>query len=206
MIVRQSPDFELGQPGQVRTRHPGREHQADRIGGQPPAHEPERLCRGVVEPLLVIHQADQRLFFRYLGQQAQHGQPHQEAIRRWAAAHPERGPQRVMLRYRHAAEVIQHGRAQLVQPGKGQLHFCFHARRARHPAPPGAPGQVVQQHGLAYARLAAQHQRPAFTGADGGDETVEFVAFGAPVREPFGAAPLAASAHTASRWSRRLAR
>ena len=42
---------------------------------------------------------------------------------------------------------------------EGRFHLRLHAHRA----PPGTPrpaGQVVNQHGLAYARLAAHHQGP----------------------------------------------
>ena len=67
-------DHELRQPGQFRARDPGREHQADRVGRQPPRHEPQRLRRGPVQPLLVVDHADQRPFPGHLGQQAQHGQ------------------------------------------------------------------------------------------------------------------------------------
>ena len=53
---------------------------ADRIGHQPPSGEPQRLRRGVVQPLLVIHHAHERPFSRRLGQQAQHGQANQEPV------------------------------------------------------------------------------------------------------------------------------
>ena len=68
----------------------------------------------------------------------------------------KRGPQRVVLQCRQPSGAAQHRPAQLVQPGKGQLHLPLHARCARHPAPRigGLPGQVVQQHGLAHARIA----------------------------------------------------
>ena len=59
VIVLQPSDFQLGQPGQLRARIAGREHQPDRVGCQPTRSEPQRLCRGAVQPLLVIHQADQ---------------------------------------------------------------------------------------------------------------------------------------------------
>jgi hypothetical protein len=60
MILRQALDYELGQSGHVVAGNPGREDQADRLRGEPPRHEPQRLGRGLVKPLLVIDQADQR--------------------------------------------------------------------------------------------------------------------------------------------------
>jgi len=57
----QALHHELWQPGQLLvTRNPGREYQADRIRRQPPRHKAERLRRGAIEPLLVIHHAHQR--------------------------------------------------------------------------------------------------------------------------------------------------
>ena len=48
-----------------------------------------------------------------------------------------------------------------MQAGEGQLHLRLHARRADDPAALRPPGQVVEQRGLARARLAVQHQHPA---------------------------------------------
>src|SRR5262249_28190746 len=56
--------------------------------------------------------------------------------------------------------------------------------RARHPALPGLPGQVVQQQGLARTRVAAYHQGPALTGPDGLDQPVQRAALAAPVDHP----------------------
>ena len=55
--LRQAFDRQLRQPGQFVARIAGREDQADRLGRQPPRHEPQRLRRGPVQPLLVIDQA-----------------------------------------------------------------------------------------------------------------------------------------------------
>ena len=140
----QPSDFQLGQPGHFPACHAGREYQGDRVGAQPPRREPQRLRRGVVQPLLVVDQADQRAFSGYLGQQAQYSQPHQEPVWRRTRREAERGLQRITLRDRNIAEVIQHRRAQLVQPGERKFHLRLHAHRACHPAAPRLPGQVLQ--------------------------------------------------------------
>jgi len=119
--------FELRQPGQLATRFPGREHQAHRLGSQAPGHEPQRLRGRLIEPLLVVDQADQRLFPGHLRQQAQHGQPDHEPVRRRPGGLAEGGPQRVPLRRRQVPGAAQHRRAQLMQAGEGQLHFRLHA-------------------------------------------------------------------------------
>jgi hypothetical protein len=48
----------------------------------PPGDERERLRRGTVDPLRIVDDAQERPLRRDLGQQAQHGQPHQKSVRR----------------------------------------------------------------------------------------------------------------------------
>ena len=147
--VQQHPRVALGQPadGQLRqarhvlARDPRREHQAYRVGGQPPGGDAQCLRRGLVQPLLVIDHADQRAVAGRLGEQAEHGQADQEPVRRRAGAQAERGPQRLVLRHRQALGAIQQRGAQLVQPGEGQLHLRLHAGRAGHPAPAARPAR-----------------------------------------------------------------
>ncbi len=86
-----------------------REHQPDRLGAQPPRHEGQRLCRGAVEPLRVVHDADERVLLGRVGQQAQYGQADEEAIRGVPVAQAERGAERVVLRARKALEAVQNG-------------------------------------------------------------------------------------------------
>ena len=136
----------------------------------------------MVQPLLVIHHADQRAFRRRLGQQAQHGQADQEPVRDRAGAEAERGQQRFALRNRKRLSVVEHRRAQLMQCREGQLHFRLHARCPRYPASRGPPGQVVQQNGLAHAGLTAHHQGPALTGPHADNEPVKYATFPEPVR------------------------
>jgi hypothetical protein len=131
----------------------------------------------VVQPLLVIHHAHQRTFPRRLRQQAQHGQADQEPVRCRAGAEAEHGQQRITLRTRKRLSVIQHRRAQLMQPGERQLHFRLHARGPDDPAPRGPPGQVVKQSGLAHARLTAHHQGPALADLHVSHEPVEDATF-----------------------------
>jgi hypothetical protein len=61
--VRESRQRQPGQPSQAAApgRIPGAEQQGDRFGVQPPGREPQRLRRGLVQPLRVIDQAQQRL-------------------------------------------------------------------------------------------------------------------------------------------------
>jgi hypothetical protein len=51
------------------------------------------------------------------------------------------------------------------------------------------PGQVLQQRGLAGARLAVYHQRPALTSADSLDQPVKHAALGATAGQLSGTPP-----------------
>ena len=83
---------------------PRREDQTDRFRRQAARDEPENLRGGTVEPLLVIHKADQRPFLSHLRQEAQHGQTNQESVRRRSGTDAEHGLQRITLRYLAAAQ------------------------------------------------------------------------------------------------------
>ena len=69
-----------------------------------------------------------------------------------------------------------------MQPREGQLHLRLHSHRPRYPAPRGSPGQVVKQHGLAYAGLTAHYQGPALTGPHASNEPVKYGTFAEPAR------------------------
>jgi hypothetical protein len=71
-----------------------------------------------------------------------------------------------------------------MQPGEGQLHLRPNPDSPRHPASARPVRQVVQQHRLAHARIAAHHQHPALTGPDRVDQPVEHVTFAVPVGQP----------------------
>jgi hypothetical protein len=134
----------------------------------------------VIQPLLVIDQADQRLLLGHVGEQAQNRQPEEKTIWRRPVTNAERSPQRIALRHRQTFQVIQHRRQQLMQPGKRKLHLRLNTCGAHHPAARRLVDQVVQQGRLAHARLAAQYQCPALTRANILGEPVEHTAFAAP--------------------------
>ena len=161
-VVTQPGHRQAGQPCQLRARHPGFEDQAHRVRTHQARDEAERLGRGPVQPLLVVDHADQRGSARPArrGGSARPGPPGTDpaAARRSCRTRSAAPPAGVPA----AAQPVQHQRAKLVQPGEGQLHLGWHTRRAHHLAVFRNPyGQVVEQHGLAHARLAVQHQHPA---------------------------------------------
>jgi hypothetical protein len=99
---------QLRQPRQVAAGGSGPENQANRFRPEAAGNEREDLRRGVIEPLPVVDQANQRLPFSDGGQQAQHGQTDQKPVRRRPGTHAERGLQRITLRHREMLQPIQH--------------------------------------------------------------------------------------------------
>jgi hypothetical protein len=111
------------------------EDQPDRLRTETARDEGQRLRGSRVEPLRVIHDADERSLFRNVRQQTQHRQADEEPIRRVAIAQAERSAKRAALRAGEALQAIQERCAQLLQPRVRELHLRLHAGRPGHAAP-----------------------------------------------------------------------
>ena len=149
------------------------EHHRDPLGQQTPGDEREHQRGGLVEPLRVVDHADQRKRFGGLGQQAQDGHGHQEAIRGSALLQAERDLQRGALGRRQRLQPVEQRRAQMMQAGERELHLGLHAHRPRDATPGRLAGDVLQQRRLADTRLAAQHQRRALADPDARQQPVQ---------------------------------
>ena len=151
VTVGQAADHELRESRQVLlvAGLAYREHDRGRLGGKVARHECERLRRGPIEPVRIVHDADQRSLPGHLRQQAQHGQAHREAIRRGPVPQAERRGERVALRTGQTLEPVQERCAQLMQRSERELHLGLNARRSRETTSRRALQQVFQQRGLA---------------------------------------------------------
>ena len=130
-----------------------RAHDSDPLGMETAGDETENLSGGVVEPLRVVDDADERLLLGDLGEQRQRGQPDQEPVGRSPRAQSEHRGERIALRIGQAIDSIHHRRAELMEPAVGQLHLGLDADSpgdvpARH-----SVGYVVEQSALPHARL-----------------------------------------------------
>ena len=155
------------------------EDQSDGLDPETARYERQRLRRGAVEPLRIVHDPDQRPFLGHVGQKAQDGQADEEAIRGVAAAATERRAERVALRLRKMVQAIHERRAELLQPRERELHLGLDACRAGDGAPRRALYQVLEQRALTDPRLAAQHQSTARTRAHARDQLIQRRAFAA---------------------------
>jgi hypothetical protein len=163
VVVRDPLHNELRQTVELlqRARLAYREQDPDPLGQQAPCDECQRLRGSAVEPLGVVHQADERARFGGLCQQAEDRERQEKALRWLATLQSERHAQRILLRLRQRAELAEHRRAQLMQPGEGELHLRLHTRGSCDPASRRPVGRVFQQRRLADARLATHDQHRA---------------------------------------------
>ena len=114
--IRQALEAQIRESGELvrLERLTDREHKDDRLRLHPPCHEGQHLRGGAIEPLGVVDQAQKRPFVGRLGQQAEHRETDQESIGPGPRAQPERGPKRIALWDRQAAEAVQQRATQLV--------------------------------------------------------------------------------------------
>ena len=87
-----------------------RQHQRHPLGVHPPRYERKGLCGCRIQPLRIVHQAQQRPFLGDFGQQIQTGKPDQEAVRRVPGTQPERHTQGGLLRFGQRTQPVQQRR------------------------------------------------------------------------------------------------
>ncbi len=97
----------------------GLQHQRDRLRQRAAPDEPEDLSRGLVEPLRVIHDAEQRPILRRLRHQAERSEGDQEPVRVVSRGQSERDAERAPLGLGQRTEPVEQRSAYLVQPLAG---------------------------------------------------------------------------------------
>ena len=132
----------------------------------------------------VLHETEQRPLLGCGRQQAEHGESDQEPVRDVTRREAQGDIQRVLLGLRQRVELVEQRRAELMDPGEGQLHLRLHARDLRHTEPRGPTNDVPQQGRLSDACLASYGQDGALTPAYVVQEPVEHFAFAGPVEQP----------------------
>ncbi len=146
---------------------PGPEQQRDALVLDPPGHEEERRGRGVVEPVRVVDDREDRLLLGGLGQHAEGGEEDQEPVGIAAGRLAERRPQGVRLGLRHAVGAPHDRAEQPLEGGEGQRRLRLDPLGAEDGHPSGAGGRVGDQARLAHAGLAADDQCTARAGPRG---------------------------------------
>ena len=157
----QPVEHELRQAAEYLAALARHEHDRDRLREQPAGDERQREGGFLVEPLRIVDRTQKRLLLGRIREQAERRQADDEAIRRLAVAEPERHTQSLALGRGQSVEPTEHRRAELVQAGKRELDLRLNSDRPQQPQVRRRIDRVVQQRGLADARLSAHHEGAA---------------------------------------------
>ena len=157
-----------------------RENQGDRLGIQPARDERQRLRRRAVQPLRIVHHAQQRPVPRRLGAQAEHRETDEESIRWIAGAEAKGRAQRLALGTGQRVQELQHRRAELLQPGVSELHLRLRARRSHDAAAGRLVHQILQQRRLTDPCLPAQDEHRASSRAQASQQLIQRFALATP--------------------------
>lgn len=153
-------DGERGKPGchAAASTVARSEQQGGGFGSDPAGREGERVHRRLVEPLHVVDQTEERSVGAEPREHRQHPEADDERVLHAVVAEAEDRPQRGGLGRRKPVDEVQYGQEQLVQPAEGEVHLRFDALDAQQAHSAGSRRGVVEQRGLAYARLAVQEE------------------------------------------------
>jgi hypothetical protein len=157
------------QLGHVRERLAGLtggEHDPDPLSQQTPGDEGQRQRRGLIQPLRVIDDTEQRTLLSHLGEQGQHPQPDKKPIRRGAGAQPKHDFKGLSLWRGKPRSPIEQRCAQLLQAGVRQLHLRLNPHRPNDGQLRRRLDQVLQQRRLPDPSLPSQNQRSTLSAAD----------------------------------------
>ena len=131
----------------------------------------------------VLHETEQRPLLGRGGQQAEHGQSDEKPVRDVTGCEAQGDLQRVPLRLGERVELVEHRRAELMDPGERQLAFRFRARDLHQAESRGMTGGVVEQGRLSDARLASDDQGGALTPAHTCQKPVEHLSLAGPAKK-----------------------
>lgn len=172
MLVDQRPGRRRVEAAQAKLREPARlkpaalpfaggEEHHDALGLEPPGDEDECGCGGVVEPVRVVHDAEQRLLLRCLGEQAQRRKRDEEAVVAHARCQAKRSTQGRRLRLRKILHEAKHRTDDLMQRREGQVRFRLDSTTAKDVHVAGLLARVFQEGRFADAGLARDDQGAA---------------------------------------------
>ena len=95
-------------------------------------NESEDLSRGLIEPVRVIQDAQQRLLLGGLRQESEHREGDQKSVGFVSRGKSERNGERTPLRLGEHTKPTEHRSEQLMQPRESQFHLRFDTNTAGH--------------------------------------------------------------------------
>ena len=179
--VVEAVEHELGQAagveaGVAHAVASGEEHD-DALALQPPRDEQQRVGRRHVEPLRVVDEAQDRPFLGELRQQRQHGDRDQEPVVAAALPEAQRALERGGLGRGQVVAQSQGGPDELMQAGERELGLRLDAASREDVRADREDASLVEERGLADARLAPDDECPAAGRAGGLEQPDDVLAF-----------------------------
>jgi hypothetical protein len=154
-------------------RRPRREKKRHPVRSESARDECEHPCRGLIEPLRVVHYAKQRLVGTDVRQQRQDGETKEEEVWGDPGTQAERRLYRVPLWGRQQVQPIEEWRAQLMQSGERELHLRLDSSRPCYANIYRSCGDVLQERRLADTGLTAENENAALAAPKRIEEPVE---------------------------------
>ena len=172
------------EPAHVKLREPGGleasdlalaggEEHRDAFRIEAPGDKDKCVRRRVVEPLRIVDEAQERLAFGGLGEQAERRERDEEGVVASSRRQPERSSESSGLRLRKVIHVAQDGQNDLVQCGERKMRLRFDAAAAQNEHVAGSVARVLQECRLADARLAGEDQDSALRRSSAGEELAD---------------------------------
>src|SRR4051794_14007528 len=183
IAVAERLDAELGEARERVDRLPSREDDHDLLRQQATRHEREHARRGAVEPLRIIDETEKRLLFSHLRQQVEDREPDEKRIRRPSRAQAKRNFHRLSLRIRQVLDEIEARRAQLLERREREFHLPFDSVGASDPEVRSRPNRILEQGGLADARVPVYDEDAAVAVPRGSQQAVEPLALALPAKQ-----------------------
>jgi hypothetical protein len=177
-------DLELRQAGEQLAGLPRREEQRDLLRREAPGHERERLRRGVIQPLRIVDDGEERALVGRRRHQGVHREADQGAARHAPAGEPEGDAEGLALGLGQAPRQLQERGAELLDRCERELRLPFDPGDAGDPELARGRGRVVEQGGLADSRFAVDDQHGATATARAGRQPVEHFALTIPAQQP----------------------
>jgi hypothetical protein len=174
-------DEERGDAGRFETAHVSfsrSEDHEDPLGLEAPCHEQQRVGRGVVEPVRIVDEAQDRTPLRQLREQGQARRRDEEALGALGLGEAEGTAKGLRLWLRDPLDVPQGRVDELMERREGQLGLGLHAARRQHVHVVRALPRVLEQGGLPDARLSAHDQGTALRPASRSDQLPDSGALG----------------------------
>ncbi len=165
VTVSQGRDAKLGQSRERVTQLASREHERDLLRQQAAGHERERARRCTIEPLPVIHDAQQRPLLGRLREQTEGRQSDEKRVRSLSRGQPEGHAERIALGLGQALRAFEDRRAQLLERRKWKLHLALDPDGPQDLQLPLLLDHPIEQCCLADARLAMHDQDATVAGA-----------------------------------------